>query len=68
MDTERLVESSIHHQNACGPAAAGAVVAAAKAAGCSRGYLLAHTDSAEIMKAKFQQPSAESVGYAAIVF
>lgn len=68
MDAEHLVESSIHHENACGPAAAGAVVAAAKAAGCPKGYLLAHTNSAEIMKAKFQQPSTESVGYAAIVF
>jgi AmmeMemoRadiSam system protein B len=68
MDTEHLVESSIHHENACGPAAAGVVVAAAKAAGCPKGYLLAHTNSAEIMKVKFQQSSTESVGYAAIVF
>lgn len=68
MDTEHLFESSLQHENACGPAAAAAVVAAAKAAGCSKGYLLAHTNSAEVMKAKFQQSSTESVGYAAIIF
>lgn len=68
MDAENLFISSIHSENACGPAAAAAVVAAAKAAGCPQGYLLAQTNSAEIMQAKFQQPSTESVGYAAMVF
>jgi hypothetical protein len=68
MDAENLFLSSVHSENACGPAAAAAVVAAAKAAGCPKGYLLAQTNSAEIMKAKFQQSSSESVGYAAMVF
>jgi len=68
MDAEHLVESSLRNENACGPAAAAAVVAAAQTAGCKKGVLLGHTNSAEVMKARFHQPSSESVGYAAIVF
>jgi AmmeMemoRadiSam system protein B len=68
MDAEHLVESSAQYENACGPAAAAAVVAAAQMAGCKKGFLLGHTNSAEIMKARFGQSSNESVGYAAIVF
>jgi AmmeMemoRadiSam system protein B len=68
MDAEHLVESAMQHENACGPAAAAAVVAAAETTGCKKGYLLGHTNSAEVMKERFAQSSSESVGYAAIVF
>jgi AmmeMemoRadiSam system protein B len=68
LDADNLFISSVNSENACGPAAAAAVVATAKAAGCAKGYLLAQTNSAEVMKARFNQPSTESVGYAAIVF
>jgi AmmeMemoRadiSam system protein B len=68
MDAEHLVDSSLQHENACGPAAAAAVVAAAKTAGCKKGYLLGHTNSAEVTRARFGQASNESVGYASIVF
>jgi hypothetical protein len=68
MDAEHLVESAMQHENACGPAAAAAVVAAAETAGCKKGYLLGHTNSAEVMKERFAQSSSESVGYAAIIF
>jgi MEMO1 family protein len=68
MDAEHLVESSLQHENACGPAAAAAVVAAAQMAGCKKGFLLSHTNSAMVMKTRFNQSSNESVGYAAIVF
>jgi hypothetical protein len=68
MDAEHLVESAMQNDNACGPAAAAAVVAAAKTAGCKKGFLLAHTNSAEVMKELYGQSSSESVGYAAIVF
>lgn len=68
MDAEHLVDISMEKENACGPAAAAAVVAAASAAGRKKGYLLSHTNSAMVMKARFGQPSSESVGYAAIVF
>ena len=54
--------------NACGPAAVATVVAAAKAMGRICGVLLGHTTSNDIMKAKFNETSEESVGYAAIVF
>jgi AmmeMemoRadiSam system protein B len=68
MDAEHLVESSLRNENACGPAAAAAVVATAQAAGCKKGFLLSHTNSAKVMEARFHQSSNESVGYAAIVF
>lgn len=68
MEAEHLVESSFQHESACGPAAAAAVIAAAQTAGCTRGVLLAHTNSAMVVKARFNEASSESVGYAAIVY
>jgi MEMO1 family protein len=68
MDGEHLVESAMQHENACGPAAAAAVVSAAETAGCKKGFLLGHTNSAMVMKERFGQSSNESVGYAAMVF
>jgi len=68
MDAEHLVETSAQKENACGPAAAAAVVSAAQIAGCKKGVLLGHTNSAMVMKSRFGQSSNESVGYAAIVF
>jgi AmmeMemoRadiSam system protein B len=43
-------------------------VVLAKALGKTKGTLLAHTTSGEVMQRKFRQSSQESVGYAAIVF
>jgi hypothetical protein len=68
MDAEHLAESSLRNENACGPAAAAAAIATAGAAGSKKGILLAHTNSAEVMKSHYHQSSSESVGYAAIVF
>ncbi len=68
MDAEHLLQSSLEHENACGPAGAAAAIAVAKAMGRTQGYLLAHTNSAQVMQDKFRQSSSESVGYAAIVF
>jgi len=68
MEAERLLESAMNKNNACGPAAVATVVAAAKAMGRICGILLGHTTSNDIMKAKFNETSEESVGYAAIVF
>lgn len=68
LEAERIVHVAIDKSNACGPAAAAVVVAAAKAIGVTRGILLGHTTSHDIMLKKFNQPSEESVGYAAIVF
>ncbi len=68
MDAEKLLESAIENSSACGPGAAAALVAAAQKLGRKKGTLLAHTHSNEVMQKKFHQSSAESVGYAAIVF
>ena len=68
MDAGQLLRSAIDKNNACGPAAVAALVAAAKAIGRDHGILLGHTTSNDIMKAKFNETSEESVGYASIVF
>lgn len=68
MEADKLVEAAIDKGNACGPAAVATVVAAARTMGRICGVLLGHTTSSEVMLHKFNQPSEESVGYAAIVF
>jgi hypothetical protein len=68
MKVERILVESMENQNACGPGAAAAAVAVAKALGKTKGILLAHTHSNEIMERRFGQDSEESVGYAAIVY
>jgi AmmeMemoRadiSam system protein B len=68
METDELLKAALDKGNACGPAAAATMVAAAKAMGRICGVLLGHTTSNDIMKTKFNETSEESVGYAAIVF
>jgi len=68
LEPERLLASAIENSNACGPGAAAATVAAAKELGCQRGVLLAQTTSNEVMLERMGTASADSVGYAAIVF
>jgi AmmeMemoRadiSam system protein B len=68
MKAERVLTESMENQNACGPGAVAATIAAAKALGKTKGVLLAHTHSNEVMEIKFGQSSSESVGYAAIVY
>ena len=68
MDADRLFNDALHNGNACGPAAAATLVAAAAAMGRSGGVLLAHTTSNEVLMERFGQTSDESVGYAAIVY
>ncbi|MHB0946281.1 MAG: AmmeMemoRadiSam system protein B [Sedimentisphaerales bacterium] len=68
MQAEKLLTSSIEKENACGPGAAAAAISAAKSLGKTKGILLAHTNSSEVMEKKFGQTSSESVGYAAIVY
>ena len=65
---EGLLKSAAENCNACGAGAAVAAVAAAKKLGKTQGQLLAQTNSNEIMAQKMGSASAESVGYAAIVF
>lgn len=68
MQVDQMVDDSLDCGSACGPAAAAVVVAAAKALGRTRGVLLGHTTSSDILLKKFHQRSEESVGYAAMVF
>jgi AmmeMemoRadiSam system protein B len=68
LDPEGMLASSTENCNACGGGAAAAAVAAAKKLGKTKGLLLAHTDSNKVMKEKMGTSSADSVGYAAIVF
>jgi AmmeMemoRadiSam system protein B len=68
LEAQRLLTSAAENCNACGAGAAAAAVAAAKKLGKTEGLLLAHTNSNEIMLRKMGATSAESVGYAAIIF
>jgi len=68
MEPQALLSSAAENYNACGPGAAAAAVAAAKKLGKTTGLLLAQTSSNEVMLSKMGTTSADSVGYAAIVF
>ncbi|MFZ2148477.1 MAG: AmmeMemoRadiSam system protein B [Sedimentisphaerales bacterium] len=68
LEPERLLASAAENCNACGPGAAAAAIAAAKRLGKTEGLLLAHTNSNEVMLREMGTTSADSVGYAAIVF
>jgi AmmeMemoRadiSam system protein B len=68
MQPQKILESAAENYNACGAGAAAATAATAKALGKSKGILLAHTNSNEIMLRKMSATSRESVGYAAIIF
>jgi len=68
LEAESLLASAAENCNACGPGAAAAAVAAAKKLGKTEGLLLAHTNSNEVMLRDMGTSSADSVGYAAMVF
>ncbi len=68
LEPQRLLTNAAENYNACGPGAAAAAVAAAKKLGKTEGLLLAHTNSNEVMLRTMGTSSAESVGYAAIIF
>jgi hypothetical protein len=68
LDAVGLLTSAAENYNACGGGAAAAAVAAAKKLGKTKGVLLAHTNSNEVMLKKMGTSSTEAVGYAAIVF
>ena len=63
-----LLAGAVKDDNACGPGAVAATVAAAKKLGCKQGLLLGHNTSNEIMQQKMGTTSADAVGYAGIVF
>lgn len=68
MDPRRLLVRAEENGNACGPGAAAALITAAGKLGKTEGVLIGHTHSEDVMQRKFHQSSAESVGYAGIVY
>ena len=68
LEPERLLADAAENCNACGAGAAAAAIAAAKQIGKTEGLLLVHANSNEVMLRKMGTASADSVGYAAIVF
>jgi AmmeMemoRadiSam system protein B len=68
LQPQKMLASAAENYNACGAGAAAAAVAAAGKLGKTKGLLLAHTNSNEVMLQKMGYTSAEAVGYAAIVF
>ena len=68
LKAEEMLTSAAQNYNACGAGAAAATVAAVKKSGKTKGFLLAQTNSSEIMLQKTGRTATESVGYAAIVF
>jgi AmmeMemoRadiSam system protein B len=68
LDPEEMLHSAAENCNACGAGAAAAAVAVAKRLGRTKGLLLAHTNSNEVMLRTMGTSSQDAVGYAAIVF
>jgi AmmeMemoRadiSam system protein B len=68
LQPQKMLASAAENCNACGAGAAAAAVAAAKKLDKTKGVLLAHTNSNEVMIKKMGTSSTEAVGYAAIVF
>jgi AmmeMemoRadiSam system protein B len=68
LQPQKMLASAAENLNACGPGAAAAAVAVARKLGKTKGVLLAHTNSNKVMLEKTGAPSADAVGYAAIVF
>ena len=67
LDGAAAIEQSNSHQNACGGGAVAATLAAAKKLGATRGVVLEHVTSYEVMLAKFGQRSDDAVGYLSAV-
>ncbi len=68
LEPMELLTGAMDNGNACGPGAAATIVAAARKTGVQKGFLLAHTNSNEILLKETGTISRESVGYVAIVF
>jgi hypothetical protein len=68
MQADKIIPNATENQNACGPGAITAAIAAAKKLGIQKGALLAHTNSNLKMFELTGQKSPDSVGYTAIVY
>ena len=65
MQATELVSEAARHQNACGPGVLAATVAAARALGTERGYLLDYTTSYDVAP---EPVFRMAVGYAGLLF
>jgi AmmeMemoRadiSam system protein B len=63
-----IVAEALQHKNACSSGAVAATVAACAALGATRGVLLQHTTSSEVLAEQTTQHIEDSVGYAGIIF
>ncbi|MDY7109640.1 MAG: AmmeMemoRadiSam system protein B [Planctomycetota bacterium] len=63
LDAEASLAHALEHHSACGGGAIAAAIAACRALGAQRGYVLEHTDSS-----RAGGGGADSVGYAGVVF
>ena len=69
VDAEGAVAEAEKSANACGAGAIATTLAAARALGAERGYLVHYTTSYDVMRAEMGRTSAEAVvGYAGVVF
>jgi MEMO1 family protein len=67
LDADAVVPEAKRNQNACGAGAIAATIAACRRAGASRGVLLRHTTSEEVLRDRGGR-MGDAVGYAGIVF
>jgi hypothetical protein len=65
LEAEEIVPEAEQNENACGPGALAAAVAAARDLGAARGRLLEYTTSADVLR---ERDADRAVGYAAMVF
>jgi len=69
LKAEEVVAESRAHQNACGPGAVAALLAAARVMGSAGGHLLEYTTSYDVLRGKYGEEAINDfVGYVAMVF
>lgn len=67
LEAEGIVPEAVEHQNACGPGAVAAAIAASRVAGATRARILRHTNSYEVLCDRFGDME-DAVGYAGVLF
>jgi hypothetical protein len=68
MQPDRIVPEAAQHKNACGSGAIAAAIAACQQLGATRGLLLHHTNSYEVLHDRYPDALTDAVGYAAVAF
>ena len=68
MSAEQVIDETAQHLNACGGGAIAATITACQAFGATRGAVLEHTNSYEVLKDYYPRDTAGAVGYASVVF